>query len=261
MTTRQGLTLSQAQAEEILTGRASGPLQLAEIITAARGPADSNELAGEAAAMIRFQAARLEPTIAVVPPARRRLSERVLAAKLGVVAALAAAATGGVALAATAHTQTNPPVRPAASANVPVAEPTPAATRLAPRSETAKSASHAATTSTTPPPSPSRSVPVSHPPVAAASLWVRSLCTAYRARALSIARLGIDNPVFAALVTAAGGKTKVAAYCDALLRADPHPTSAPKSYPLGPPITWPGETPPARRTGEPDAPPASSGQS
>ncbi len=143
MTTRQGPTLSQAQAEEILTGRASGPLQLAEVITAARGPADSDELGGEAAAMIRFQAARLEPTIAGVPAARRRLPERVLAAKLGIVAALAAAATGGVALAATAHSQTNPPVRPATSADVPVAEPTPAATRPAPRSEKAKSPSHA----------------------------------------------------------------------------------------------------------------------
>ena len=261
MTTRQGPPLSRAQAEEILTGRASGPLQLAEVIAAARGPADSDELAGEAAAMIRFQAARLEPTIAGVSAARRRLPERVLAAKLGIVAALAAAATGGVALAAAAHSQTNPPVRPATSADVPVAEPTPAATRPAPRSEKAKSPSHAATTSATPPPSPSRSVPVSHPPVAVPSLWVRSLCIAYRARALSIARLGIDNPVFAALVTAAGGKIKVAAYCDALLRADPHPASAPKRYPLGPPIVWPGATPPARRTGEPDAPPASSGQS
>ena len=61
MTTRQPPPLNRANAEAILTGTATERSELAQIIAAARGPATSDELAGEAAAMIRFRAGRLEP--------------------------------------------------------------------------------------------------------------------------------------------------------------------------------------------------------
>ena len=141
MTTHQARPLSRANAEKILTGTASDPSELAHIIGAARGTADSDELAGEAAAMIRFQAARLEPAAAHAPTVRKRMSDKLLAAKLGIAAALAAAATGGVALAAAAHTQTEP-AHHATPAGTPVAAPS--------HDETP---TPKATTTTAPPPS------------------------------------------------------------------------------------------------------------
>src|SRR6478609_6928299 len=108
MTTRQPPPPHRANAEAILAGTATERSELTQIIAAARGSATSAELAGEAAAMIRFQGARLEPAAAHGVTVRKRMSDKLLAAKVGIAAALAAAATGGVALAAAAHTQTEP---------------------------------------------------------------------------------------------------------------------------------------------------------
>jgi hypothetical protein len=252
MTTHQARPLSRANAEKVLTGTASPPAELAHIIAAARGPADSDELAGEAAAMIRFQAARLEPAAAHAPTVPKRTSDKLLAAKLGIAAALAAAATGGVALAAAAHTQTEP-ARDATPASTPVAAPshdgtpTPKATTT-----TAPAPSHAATASAAPP-APAGGAG-SHPS-ASPSPALRGLCIGYFAMGSSDGKV-IDNPAFRALVTAAGGKGKVTAYCQALLPADPNPTGPARSHPVGPPIFPPGEAPSGhRRSGPPDVPP------
>lgn len=257
MTTHQARPLSRADAEKVLTGTASPPAELAHIIAAARGLADSDELAGEAAAMIRFQAARLEPAAAHAPTVRKRTSDKLLAAKLGIAAALAAAATGGVALAAAAHTQTEP-AHDARPASTPVAAPshdgtsTPKATTT-----TAPAPSHAATASA-PPPAPAGGAG-SHPsasrPSAAPSPALRGLCIAYFAMGRSDGKV-IDTPAFRALVTAAGGKGKVTAYCQTLLRVGPNPTGPARSHPVGPPIFPPREAPSGhRRSGPPDVPP------
>ena len=262
MTTHQARPLSRANAEKVLTGTASPRSELAHIIAAARGPADSDELAGEAAAMIRFQAARLEPAAAHAPTVPKRMSDKLLAAKLGIAAALAAAATGGVALAAAAHTQTEP-AHHATPVSTPVAAPshdgtpTPKATTT-----TAPPPSHAAAASAAPPapaggagshPSASH-VSASHVS-ASPSPALRGLCIVYFAIGGADGKV-IDNPAFRTLVTAAGGKGNITAYCKTLLRADPYPTGPARSHPVGPPIFRPRETPPGhRRSGSPNVPP------
>ena len=238
MTTRQPPPLNRANAEAILTGTATERSELAQIIAAARGPATSDELAGEAAAMIRFQAARLEPAAAHGVTVRKRMSDKLLAAKLGIAAALAAAATGGVALAATAHTQTEPahhalPASTSVAAPSHDGTPTPRATKAA----------------VPPPPPPSHAAAASAAPTApggagshpsaSPSPSLRGLCIAYLANEITGGKR-MDNPAFGALVTAAGGKDKITTYCLTLLRADPHPTRPAKSYSIGPPILSPG---------------------
>jgi hypothetical protein len=251
MTTRQPPPLNRANAEAILTGTATERSELAQIIAAARGPATSDELAGEAAAMIRFQAARLEPAAAHGVTVRKRMSDKLLAAKLGIAAALAAAATGGVALAAAAHTQTEPahhalPASTSVAAPSHDGTPTPRATKAA---------------VPPPPPPPSHAAAASAAPTApggagshpsaSPSPSLRGLCIAYLANEITGGKR-MDNPAFGALVTAAGGKDKITTYCLTLLRADPHPTRPAKSYSIGPPILSPGH----RLSGPPDVPPS-----
>src|SRR6266550_4026495 len=126
MTTRQPPPLDRANAEAILTGTATERSELTQIVAAARGPATSDELAGEAAAMIRFQAAHLDPAAAHGVTVRKRMSDKLLAAKVGIAAALAAAA----------HTQTEPahhalPASTSAAAPSHDGTPTPRATKAA----------------------------------------------------------------------------------------------------------------------------------
>ena len=250
MTTRQPPPLHRANAEAILTGTATERSELTQIIAAARGPATSDELAGEAAAMIRFQAARLEPAAAHGVTVRKRMSDKLLAAKVGIAAALAAAATGGVALAAAAHTQTEPahhalPASTSVAAPSHDGTPTPRATRAA--VPPPPPPSHAAAASAAPPaPGGAGSHPSASP-----SRSLRGLCIAYFANEITGGKR-MDNPAFGALVTAAGGKDKITTYCLTLLRADPHPTRPARSDSIGPPILSPGH----RLSGPPDVPPS-----
>jgi hypothetical protein len=250
MTTRQPPPLNRANAEAILTGTATERSELAQIIAAAQGPATSDELTGEAAAMIGFQAARLDPAAAHGVTVRKRMSDKLLAAKVGIAAALAAAATGGVALAAAAHTQTGPaPAHHALPASTSVAAPshdgtpTPRATKAA----VPPPPSHAAAASA----APTAPGGAGSHPSASPSPSLRGLCIAYLANEITGGKR-MDNPAFGALVTAAGGKEKVATYCLTLLRADPHLTRPAKSYSIGPPILSPGH----RLSGPPDVPPS-----
>ena len=215
MTTHQARPLSRADAEKVLTGTASPPAELAHIIAAARGLADSDELAGEAAAMIRFQAARLEPAAAHAPTVRKRTSDKLLAAKLGIAAALAAAATGGVALAAAAHTQTEPAHDASACQHTGSrAESLTERLRRKRPPLTAPAPSHAATASA-PPPAPAGGAG-SHPSASRPRLRSSPRCAACASRTSPMGRSDgkvIDTPAFRALVTAAGGRGKVTAYC------------------------------------------------
>ena len=207
--------------------------------------------------MIRFQAARLEPAAAHAPTVRKRTSDKLLGAKLGIAAALAAAATGGVALAAAAHTQTEP-AHHATPASTPVAAPSHAGTPTPKAATTTAPAPGHGATASAAPPAPAGGVG-SHPsasrPSASPSPALRGLCIVYFAMGGADGKV-IDNPAFRALVTAAGGKGKVTAYCKTLLRADPNPTGPARSHPVGPPIFPPGEAPSGhRRSGPPDVPP------
>lgn len=72
------------------------------------------------------------------------------------------------------------------------------------------------------------------------------LCHAYRAGAGDNPGKALDNPAFTHLITVAGGKDKVAAYCTALLKTHPgkgrassHPTGAPTTHRTGAPTTHP----------------------
>jgi hypothetical protein len=250
MTTHQPPPLHRANAEAILAGTATERSELTQIIAAARGPATSDELAGEAAAMIRFQASRLDPAAAQGVTVRKRMSDKLLAAKVGIAAALAAAATGGVALAAAAHTQTEPahhalPASTSVAAPSHDGTPTPRATKAA----------------VPPPPPPSHAAAASAAPTApggagshpsaSPSPSLRGLCIAYLANEITGGKR-MDNPAFGALVTAAGGKNKITIYCLTLLRTDPHPTRPAKSYSIGPPILSPGH----HLSGPPDVPPS-----
>jgi hypothetical protein len=240
MTAHNRPEISRESAEQILAGTESGPPSLARIMAAATGPASSGELAGETAAMIRFHAARLEPAAVTRPTGLKLASNRLLAVKIGVVAALAAAgATGGVALAA-ARTQTNPAPRPAVPNTAPTLAapsqekpPSPAATAAPPPTHTAPS-------SVKPPaPRSSAASPARAPaPAPAQRLW--GLCIAYRLATVGSGDRAIESKVFAPLVAAAGGKQQIAAYCSAVLRGEPWYPSDPKNHSggglLGPPV-------------------------
>lgn len=90
------------------------------------------------------------------------------------------------------------------------------------------------------------------------------LCHAYTAGAGDNPGKALDNPAFTALITAAGGKDKVAGYCATALvkptktagKADSHPTGKPTTHPgtgrpTGKPATNPAGAPSALPTVEP----------
>jgi hypothetical protein len=72
------------------------------------------------------------------------------------------------------------------------------------------------------------------------------LCTAYLAGVAENPGRALDNPAFTALITAAGGKDNVIAYCTAILPSahasgtPSHPTAGPPSHPTEPSSTHPG---------------------
>ncbi|MCM0677980.1 hypothetical protein NCC78_25370 [Micromonospora phytophila] len=116
---------------------------------------------------------------------------------------LAVTATGGVAVAAANGALPNPMVEPSASAD---ADGKPAKDDKGKASPSAGKGS----------PSPS----------------LTGLCRAYTAGAGSNPGKALENPAFTALITEAGDKEKVAAYCDALLaNAGNKPTKLPSARP------------------------------
>jgi hypothetical protein len=83
---------------------------------------------------------------------------------------------------------------------------------------------------------------------AAPSPSMVGLCTAFRAGAGADHGMALDSPAFQALITAAGGKDKVDAFCtDVLASAPGHPSQPPvqpgshaTTHPTGPPSAHPG---------------------
>jgi hypothetical protein len=89
------------------------------------------------------------------------------------------------------------------------------------------------------------------------------LCHAFTAGAGDNPGKALENPAFTALITAAGGKDNVSAYCATVLvkpshpagKADSHPTGKPTSHPTGGKATHPGGTPSGMPTEAPTAAP------
>ncbi|HEX3648761.1 MAG TPA: hypothetical protein VHV49_10040 [Pseudonocardiaceae bacterium] len=250
--------ISRRTAARMLRGApASVPDALAGLLAAAAAPPRDGELAGEPAATEAFLATRHRTT---VPQARSRARmhgtlRTPVVVKL--VAAVAAIFTvGGVAAAAATGHLTQPAGGSPASA---VGHP-------------AASGSTALTST-----SAQDTFPATHP----ASPSLVGQCRAYAARATGHHRPP-GSAAFTALITAAGGTTKVGAYCAELLKATAsaaatgsstantttgrsragheagadHPTGPPTSHPTGPPATHPTGPPATHSSGAPRTHPA-----
>ena len=89
------------------------------------------------------------------------------------------------------------------------------------------------------------------------------LCHAYTAGAGADHGKALDDPAFTVLITTAGGRDHVDAYCASVLTspgasaestdgaATPHPTGAPSTHPTGSATTHPAGSPTAHPTGPP----------
>jgi hypothetical protein len=227
--------ISARTAEDLLNGAgadAQHPL-LAATLRAAAGPAQPGEIAGRHQAVAAFQRALRQPA-----PFPRRPSMiksallKLLTVKAAAVAAVVAG-TGGVALAASTGVIPNPlnnhPV-PAASAS-----------RAHPGDRPNASERPGGPAS----PSPS----------------LVGLCHAYTAGAGSDHGKALDSPAFQALLTAAGGKANVDAFCTSLLataRPSENPSARPGAteHPTGRPTEHPTGRPTEHATGQPSTHPS-----
>jgi hypothetical protein len=195
MSTRRR-NLDRHAAEQMLNGvPVAGGDPLTDLLAATAAPARDGELAGEHAAVAAFRAARLDTALQPRRPSMlTTLLAKLLAAKITAAAVVLAVAAGGIATAAaTGYLPTrlggNPATAPAHSVT---------STTSATPSSARASDDHDATPSPgSPPPSPS----------------LTGLCNAYTAGAGSEHGKALDSPAFRALVTAAGGKDEVDAYC------------------------------------------------
>jgi hypothetical protein len=75
-------------------------------------------------------------------------------------------------------------------------------------------------------------------PTASPSPNLKGLCTAYTKGVADSSGKALDNPAFSALITAAGGKSNVAAFC-ATLPAKANPGRTPTAHPTGKPTALP----------------------
>ncbi len=240
MNTHRPRRIDRKTAERLLRGDRAvpegGPDPLADLLAAATAPPRADELAGEQAALAAFREAHLVG----VHQSRRGSMIKTSIAKLLTVkaaaAAVAATAVGGVALAASTGTLPSPLHHSTSTAH-PTARPTGGPASGEP-SAAAAGAAHAS-------PSPS----------------LVGLCHAYTAGAGHNPGKALDNPAFTALITAAGGKDKVAAYCAKILSDRPgnasathRPGGAPTAHPTGAPATHPaGDS--GHRSGKPSTHP------
>lgn len=251
MSKHQGRRLDRHTAEQLLRGApAEAPDALAGLLAAAAAPPRDGELGGEPAAVTAFlEAAQHARTPRPRSPSMiKTMWAKLLTAKVAAAAA-AIFAVGGVATAAATGTL---PFPAGGSSTAPSAADH---ARPAASSPSAPASTHARDENRTGQPSPSPSLV--------------GLCHAYDAGNKAEHGKALENPAFTELITAAGDKSKVDAYCDALLAdeaaepthatgqpADPgrsdngkdHPNGAPSTHPTGPPDTHPAGRPSTRPT-------------
>jgi len=245
MSTHRDPRVNRETAENLLGGVPGGPESLSRLLAAAAAPAATHEVTGEQAVLAEFRAAHLHP---ISPPRRPSMLKttvaKLLAAKLLTATAVATAATGGIAFAAATNNLPEPVQGAAHNVfNAPAPRHHGKPSNLPGRGNQPDAKSSDAPTGT---PSPS----------------LRGLCTAFQAGATSNDGTALTNPAFTALVTAAGGTGKIAAYCTTLIGApathptgkpSTHPTGAPSAHPTGKPTTLPT---PGHPSGQPTSVPA-----
>jgi len=241
MSTHDDPRVDRATLEDLLNGRRGGPQALAVLLAAAASPAAAHELTGERAVLAEYRAASLRP----VKPSRRpsmlkTTVAKLLAAKLLTASAVATAAVGGMSVAA-ATGSLPAPLQDAAHS-----------TFNAPAHGHGRGHGHGK-----PNPLPGKTdEPGSS---ASPSPSLKGLCTAYQAGATDNNGNAIHNPAFQALVTAAGGTSKLTAYCTKLVGPAPtHPTGKPSSHPTGAPSSHPTGKPSSHPTGAPATVPSHS---
>ncbi|GLY21548.1 hypothetical protein [Micromonospora sp. NBRC 101691] len=231
--------IDRETVERLLDGvaaveRRQVPDDLVRLLDAARAAPRSEELRGEHLAVQAFHAARSAPARRPSRrPVRRGALARLLPAKT--IAALAVAATGGMALATVQGAVPNP-LRPE-----PPATTTPVDGPSGGVPERVRTA-------------PTHGPPTHGPPGGGPrSPELVPACRSWRdARAVDPDR-ALRDPAFASLLRAAGGRDRVDAWCDTVLGGGRTPgpsTGAPGDAPT----TGPGGPPPAPPTGRPAVP-------
>lgn len=252
MSKYQGRRVTRRTAKRLLRGAPVGvPDALACLLAAAAAPPRDGEWDGERAATAAFAEAAHRANI---PPLRSPSMIRTTMLKLLTVKVAAAAAAiftvGGVtAVAATGHLGVlTGHFTPSSPTSAHPAAGVPSLPHVTTTRSGASSSDHRAT------PSPS----------------LVGLCHAYTAGAGSDHGKALESPAFTALITAAGGRTKVDVYCTVLLAQQPsvsasasahatspvtqttapgksadthgnttHPTGAPTTHPTGAPVSHP----------------------
>ncbi|MGC4745209.1 hypothetical protein ACLQ28_06045 [Micromonospora sp. DT201] len=231
---------SDGDAAERRPGGAGADAQdeLSRLLAVLSAPAHPDELAGEEAVMSAFLSHHASQ---VRQGAGRRSVPATVAkfvtVKVALATALAVAATGGVAFAAT-------------SGALPDA--------LGGDRWTPSSRQHS---------TPKPSVPAGTAPIGSSPKSPHDLCRSYRVRTSEGAAGTLDDPQFRTLIEAAGGRNEVPRYCDGLLgpaddsqqskpSADPPGSSNGKpGHPTGKPTSVPGEpAEPPGLSGKPDRP-------
>jgi hypothetical protein len=225
--------LNRADAEHLLRRDRVERLRdgdpLLERLRTAAAPAFADEFVGEREAVAAFRLTAHEPE----PLPRRRSMIKTALTKvltLKAAAVLAAASAGGVALAASTGVLPNP---------------------LDHSSPNTPASAHAT---------------ASHGPGGAhgtPSPSLVGLCRAYAAGAGADHGKALDDPAFTVLISTAGGRDNVDAYCASVLTspgasaepthgaATPHLTGAPTAHPSGAPTEHPTGSPTAHPTGSP----------
>jgi hypothetical protein len=219
---------------------------LGRLLADASAPAQPHELAGLSAALTAFSASQPSPRRS---PVKTVLASMLAAKALAIGAAVAS--IGGVALATA--TGSLPPAAQNAAHDWVHAPAAASAHSAALDDETDPSSS--ATPSDTSSPSPRAANSATPNPS------LVGLCRAYGAGVATAKGKALDNPAFTVLITAAGGKDAVAAYCTGVLADAPggkptalptptnthkpatHPTGAPSTHPTGAPSTHPTGAP------------------
>lgn len=199
---------------------AAGPL--ADLLADASAPGQPSELTGLATAVTAFHAHRSGR----VP--MKALLANALAAKI-LIGAVGAASLGGVSLAAASG---DLPDGPQQAAHDLVGAPAPG-----------NSADHRQDGSHRPSPKPTDEAT----PDATPSPSMVGLCRAYAAGNKATHGKALDNPAFTVLITNAGGKEGVAAYCTTVLAA------AAGGKPTARPTHEPSHKPAPHVTGAPDS--------
>lgn len=228
------MTRRRARAQEQLLADGlpvDGPV--ARLLADASAPAKPHELEGLSAAVAAFSARR--PGLRRSPV--KSVLAKLLAAKV-LASGVAAAGVGGIALAAATGSLPAPAQN---AAHDLVGAPAAGSQAEGVRQD----GNHRPDASATPDASPSPSLV--------------GLCRAYGAGVADANGKALDNPAFTVLITAAGGKDGVPAYCATLLASAPGgkptalPTQAqrhkPTAHPTGKPTSHPGAT--SHPTGKP----------